>query len=58
MSQCSGLILIPAGIDYGQFPESGIGLINVILEDESLVGSGIVVFDDSVVEYNENFTVG
>ena len=30
----------------------------MILEGESLVGSGIVVFDDSVVEYNENFTVG
>jgi hypothetical protein len=46
-----------AGFDYGQFPDSGIGLVNVVLEDEMLVRAGIVIFDDSVVEYNENFTV-
>ena len=51
------LIPIPAGIDYGQFPDSGGGFIHVILMDESQVDAGIVILDDNIVEYNENFTV-
>ena len=51
------LIPIPAGIDYGQFPDSGVGFIHVILMDESQVDAGIVILDDNIVEYNENFTV-
>ncbi|CAI8025011.1 hypothetical protein GBAR_LOCUS14480 [Geodia barretti] len=46
-----------AGIDYGQFPDSGVGFIHVILMDESQVDAGIVILDDNIVEYNENFTV-
>ena len=51
------LIPIPAGIDYGPFPDSGVGLIHIILEDEDEVGAGIVILDDNIVEFNENFTV-
>ena len=49
--------ILPAGIDYGQFPDSGVGFIHIILGEESLVGAGIVILDDNIVEYNENFTV-
>ena len=47
-----------AGVDYGQFPDTGIGLVNVILPEETAVWSGILIREDSIVEYNENFTVG
>lgn len=47
-----------AGVDYGQFPDSGIGLANIILPSESQVWSGILIREDTIVEYNENFTVG
>ena len=33
------------------------GFIHVILVDESQVDAGIVILDDNIVEYNENFTV-
>ena len=49
--------LVPAGVDYGQFPDSGVGFINVMLKGESEVHAGIVIIDDSVVEYNETFNV-
>ena len=47
-----------AGVDYGQFPDTGIGLANIMLPDESVVWSGILIREDSIVEYNETFTVG
>ena len=47
-----------AGIDYGQFPDSGVGLLNIHLaEDELVRNAGVFIFDDSLVEYNESFTV-
>lgn len=49
--------LTTAGIDYGQFPDPGIGYLNIMLEDESWIGSAIIILDDSLVEHNENFTV-
>ena len=46
-----------AGIDYGQFSDVTIGLVTIVLADELTVVSGVSIFDDSLVEYNENFTV-
>lgn len=47
-----------AGVDYGQFAESGIGLNNIMFDGESSVESGIVIFDDSVAEFDKTFTIG
>lgn len=51
------MVPIPAGIDYGPFPDSGVGLVHVVLEGEVLESAGFVIFEDVIVEENETLQV-